>query len=89
MQLARRVRARRAAASRGSAAKIQGFPYLCTGAAFAACGGMDNKTYLIRASSIALLLWTSVAIVLFIARRPTLDAPASNANNTAEIAVAQ
>jgi hypothetical protein len=32
---------------------------------------MDNKTYLIRASAIALLLWGSVASVILIAERPS------------------
>jgi hypothetical protein len=31
---------------------------------------MDNKTYLIRASMVALLLWGSVATVILIAQRP-------------------
>ena len=34
---------------------------------------MDNKTYLFRAFSIALLLWASVAVVILVAQRPAPD----------------
>jgi hypothetical protein len=40
---------------------------------------MDNKTYLVRAFAVAILLWGSVAVVVMVAQRPAAvaQAPAS------------
>ena len=47
---------------------------------------MDNKTYLMRAVAVALLLWGSVATALLAGQRPSPDAGADVGQPVAELA---
>jgi hypothetical protein len=48
---------------------------------------MDNKTYLVRAFAVAILLWGSVAAVVIVAQRPAFVAQAPS--QPAQVAVSQ
>jgi hypothetical protein len=64
----------------GASARIAAFSI---GPAFAGILRMDNKTYLLRAFSTALLLWGSVAVVVFVAQRPAADGASASSDPVA------